>query len=235
MSKLTFNFNKTPMKKEHLQQHLLAGLILLAPVVYLLIVWNTLPERIAIHWNAQGQADGYGSRSTLLALAGLNVGIYLLLVFLPRIDPRRQNVALSSPTYIKIRIATVVLMSIVLMAAVLMNQGVQIDMLKIIFISTLVFFAILGNYFSRVRPNYFVGIRTPWTLENDTVWRKTHQMAGKLWFWTSLALLPLVVLLESNILVPVFLAATLMLAFVPVAYSYYVFGQVKRSETGSAS
>jgi uncharacterized membrane protein len=217
------------MKKEQFVQHLIASLIVLAPVMYLLIVWNQLPEHIAIHWNAQGVADGFGSRVTLIGLAALNAGIYLLLVFLPSIDPRRQNAELSSATYAKIRIGSVLFMSIILMAAILMNQGIQIDMLKIIFISTLILFAFLGNYFSRVRPNYFIGIRTPWTLENDTVWRKTHQMAGKLWFWTSVALIPFVLLVESAMVVPVFIAATLVLSTVPIAYSYYVFGQMKGS------
>jgi uncharacterized membrane protein len=223
------------MKKKNLQQHLLAWLIILAPVVYLFIVWNRLPEQVAIHWNAQGEADGFGSRLALAGMAALNAGIYLLLTFLPRIDPRRQNVQLSSDTYGKIRIASVIFLSIVMMAAILMNQGIQIDMLRIIFISTLILFAFLGNYFSRVRPNYFIGIRTPWTLENDTVWRKTHHMAGKLWFWTALALMPLVLLVEPVIMVPVFVAATLVLAIVPIVYSYYVFGRVKRSGSGAAS
>jgi uncharacterized membrane protein len=165
----------------------------------------------------------------LLGLAGLNAGIYLLLVFLPRIDPRRQNVELSLATYNKIRIGSVLFMSVILITIILMNQGLQIDMLKIIFISTLILFAFLGNYFSRVRPNYFIGIRTPWTLENDTVWRKTHQMAGKLWFWTSVALIPFVLLAKPAVVVPIFIAATLILSIVPIAYSYYLFAQLKRS------
>lgn len=223
------------MKKVNLQQHILASLVILMPAVYLLFVWNRLPEQVAIHWNAQGEANGYSPKIALLGMAALNAGIYLLLIWLPRIDPRRQNVQLSSATYGKIRIASVIFLSIVMMAAILINQGIEIDMLKVIFLSTLILFAFLGNYFGRVRPNYFIGIRTPWTLENDTVWRKTHQMAGKLWFWTALALMPLVLLAAPAIVLPVFFVATLVLAFVPIIYSYYVFGQVKSSESRSAS
>jgi uncharacterized membrane protein len=223
------------MNKETLKQHALIWTLLAAPLVYLLFVWNQLPDQITLHWNARGQADGFGPKNFLFGLFGLNVGIYLLLTFLPKIDPRRKNIELSAATYLKICIASTLFMSMVLLAAILSNQGIQVDVVKIILLGTLLLFAILGNYFSQFRPNYFIGIRTPWTLENDTVWRKTHQMAGKLWFWTAIALIPFVFWFESQVIVPIHLAATLILALAPVIYSYVVFGQIKRSDPGSFS
>ena len=83
-----------------------------------------------------------------------------------------------------------------------------------------VFFAALGNYFQTIRPNYFIGIRTPWTLENEQVWRETHQLGGKISMIGGLLMMPLYFVSNQYFQAFAFIALVIVIALVPVVYSY---------------
>ena len=87
-------------------------------------------------------------------------------------------------------------------------------------------FAFLGNYFKTIKPNYFIGIRTPWTLENEEVWKKTHLMGGKLWFIGGL-LMALTFVLPNEMQLYTFLGITAVISIVPIVYSYLEFKKIK--------
>jgi uncharacterized membrane protein len=101
-----------------------------------------------------------------------------LFTVLPKVDPRRENYAKFLSTYWLIANAVIVFMLIAhgMIIATGLGYSVKIDRLMPIGVGLL--FIVLGNYLTRVEPNWFVGIRTPWTLSSDTVWRKTHRMGG---------------------------------------------------------
>lgn len=138
-----------------------------------------LPERVPIHWNAAGQIDNYGSRAFgAFMLPVLTAALYGLMLVLPLVDPRKDNYPKFLGAYRVIRLGMVTFMAvmhgIVLTAA--LGQSVPIDRIMPGLLGAL--FILIGNYLPRVRHNYFVGIRTPWTLANEEVWRKTHRMGG---------------------------------------------------------
>ena len=83
-----------------------------------------------------------------------------------------------------------------------------------------VLFAILGNYFKTLRANYFIGIKTPWTLENETVWKETHKLAGKLWFAGGLIIVLSSILLDKKTNFTLFAIITVLITVIPVVYSY---------------
>jgi uncharacterized membrane protein len=84
--------------------------------------------------------------------------------------------------------------------------------------------ALLGNYFQSIRPNYFIGIRTPWTLENETVWKKTHRLGGRLWFGGGLIIIILTLILGNNKAIAItFTSIIAILVIVPIVYSYFEF------------
>ena len=87
-------------------------------------------------------------------------------------------------------------------------------------------FAFLGNYFKTIKPNYFIGIKTPWTLENEEVWKKTHIIGGKLWFVGGL-LMALTFLLPNEMQLYTFLGITAVITIVPIVYSYLEFKKIK--------
>jgi uncharacterized membrane protein len=87
-------------------------------------------------------------------------------------------------------------------------------------------FAFLGNYFKTIKPNYFIGIKTPWTLENEEVWKKTHELGGKLWFVGGL-LMALTFVLPNNIQFYTFMGITAVITIIPILYSYRIFNKIK--------
>lgn len=104
-------------------------------------------------------------------------------------------------------------------------MGDQFDYEKIIFATISLFFIIFGNYMGNIRPNWFVGIRTPWTMDNEEVWRKTHQLAGKLWFSGGIAALIFSFVLTKYFnywFIPLLFTITL----IPIIYSYLLYKKI---------
>ena len=90
-------------------------------------------------------------------------------------------------------------------------------------------FVLLGNYFQTIRPNYFVGIRTPWTLENEDVWKKTHKTAGKIWMAFGILAIILAFFLPTKIFTAMFLTFVCIMVCAPVIHSYVLFRRGYRS------
>jgi immunity protein, SdpI family len=156
-------------------------LIVLAAVTASAIVYPRLPETMPTHWNLAGQPDGWSNRwwgAWLLPL--FLVGMWALVQILPRIDPRGGNYAKFGGAFEGI-IVTIMLfmlgMHIVVLRAAL---GYPVAMKRIVPVGIGVLFIVIGNLLPRARPNWFVGIRTPWTLSSDRVWQKTHRLGGHL-------------------------------------------------------
>lgn len=221
------------MKNVFSTSELVLWAILLAPTAILLIVWNQLPEQMPIHWNAAGEVDGYGSKSMLVMFSGLNLFTYITLLIVPKIDPKKKNFEVFSSSYWKIRFAIVLFLSLIQLLVISNALGMEVNVAKVILLAVLLLFTVLGNYFSTVRPNYFVGIRTPWTLESEIVWKKTHFLAGKLWFWGGLIGILLVLFLDLKMVLPIFLGITFIICFVPIRYSYLVYKRLKHEQANS--
>jgi len=214
------------VSKNFLKRELLLLAVVAAPIIYLVTVWDRLPEQLPVHWNIRGEADNYGPKY-LLAL--VTAGIYVLFLVLPKIDPRKKNYDIFSATYFKLRLV-IILFSGVLNSAVITNAlGFEMNLSRIIAILVLLLLTMVGNYLDTVRPNWFIGIRVPWTLESDVVWTKTHQLAGRLWFWGGLAALVWAFFLPEKILYPMIAAVALTLTIVPIVYSYILFRKEKKA------
>ncbi len=185
--------------------------------------WSFVPDRIPMHWNLQGDVDGYGGKFAGLALMPLaTLGMYLLMLALPRIDPGYVNYASFAGAYHAIRISLVVFMAGLYAVILLAAFGKPVDVGMIIPLGVGALLTLMGTLMHRLRPNWFVGVRTPWTLSSRLSWDKTHRLAG----WLFLVLGPLVALtgiLRSG----VYLAAVLVLGGVGivglVVYSYVVY------------
>jgi uncharacterized membrane protein len=168
--------------------------LLAAPFVALAIYWNDLPARIPMHWDFRGRIDGWGPKMPevfLLPLTG--VGLTALLHILQWLDPKLRRTSAEeslTPVVLQIvRIATLGLLDVIFFVQIATSLGRNVAGGRIIITSVLIFFVVLGNYLGNLRPNYFVGIRTPWTLENPETWRATHRLGGRLMFFGALILL----------------------------------------------
>lgn len=206
------------MKREKIFQELVIIILTILPVIYLFVNWNLLPESMPVHFDAHGEPNGYGSR---MVYFWMPVGLYFLMLLLPRIDPRKANYQVFEGSYYKLRLIMAVFIGLI-NAGVIWGVANQTNaMQKFLPLTIFLLLMLIGNYMGNFRPNYFVGIKVPWTLNSDEVWVRTHKLAGKLWFWGSLAGILFYFVTERLDLVMIPLMIVLVL--VPIVYSYIIY------------
>src|SRR2546425_2030547 len=197
------------------------GLVIaLVAVAVSLWAYPQLPPTVATHWNVRGEADGFSSRTVAVAIMPLVIiGLTGLFNVLPRLDPRRANYTKFIGTYWLIANAVIlfILVGHGMIIATGLGYPVKVDRFMPIGVGLL--FIVLGNYLTRVEPNWFVGIRTPWTLSSDTVWRKTHRTGGWLMVLGGLVVAACAFLPHGAFL-PLFITAIVIMAVVPIGQSY---------------
>lgn len=200
-------------------------ILLIAPFIYVAYVWNALPDSIPIHFDIKGEANGWGSKHTIFGLPAINAGIYLLLLYIRKIDPKRMNDELSASIFYKLRVVLTIFITLLCIATT--YATVQGDMkhglTKFIIVAVFLMLSFIGNLMINIKPNWFIGIRTPWTLSNDNVWRKTHQVVGRLWFFGGIICAALSMLLPDNLIVSLILTFALGSTGFAFGYSYWLF------------
>jgi uncharacterized membrane protein len=185
--------------------------------------WPRLPDRIPIHWNIAGEIDGYGGKFTGLLLLPLTVlGLYLMMRLIYLIDPGRENYASFATAFTVIRMTFVFFMAAIYLGAVLATFGHRIDMTTIICFAMAVLFGILGNFMGKLRPNWFIGVRTPWTLSSKMSWNKTHRLAGWLFLFMALFMLAAGLIRTNWMLITMLAVDALCIAWM-IVYSYLVY------------
>ncbi len=201
--------------------------IVLLPFIYLAYVWNDLPSKVPVYWNTAGEVNRYGSRYELLLIPFLlPFLIYVLLTVIPKIDPK-QKLQKMGGKLANIKFLLTTFMSVLALFIIYTAKNQTLGNPNYILLLIGVLYIILGNYFKTVKPNYFIGIRTPWTLESETVWNKTHKLAGVLWFVGGVLVVLLSLLLSSTTMFTIFYIITAALVVVPVGYSYLIFKREK--------
>ncbi|MBU0661882.1 DUF1648 domain-containing protein [Candidatus Micrarchaeota archaeon] len=188
-----------------------------------------MPEQVASHWNSNGEVNGYMDSFWGTFLMPV-ISVLLLLMFLaiPRIDPLKANIERFRKHYDRLIIITMAFMLYIYLLTIAWNLGTRFDMARLLLPALAVLFYFIGGVLKESKRNWFVGIRTPWTLSSDAVWEKTHKRGALL--FRLFALVVLIGLFVPGqtvliVLVPV-LAGTIYL----VAYSYFEY----RKETKHA-
>jgi uncharacterized membrane protein len=153
-------------------------LIALASLLFAVWIFPKLPDTIPMHWNIRGEVDHYYPKESAFIFSSLPLIIWFGMTFLPKLDPRRASYRLHADTYAFIRLILVVFLTVFNMVALLYGLGIKFDMIEIAKVMVGLLFLFMGNVLGKIRPNFFVGIRTPWTLSSDRVWRKTHKLGG---------------------------------------------------------
>ncbi len=211
-----------------LQKELPIIAIVLLPFIYLAYIWANLPAEVPLHWNLQGEIDRYGDKSELLLIPILlPLLTYLIFLVVPKIDPKNKLKNMGNK-YRSIKVLLTVFMSILALFILYSSKNQSLSNPNYIILLIGVLYIILGNYFKTIRSNYFIGIRTPWTLENETVWKETHKLGGKLWFLGGLIVVLGSVILDKQSNFTLFITLTIIIALVPVIYSYFKFQEVTK-------
>jgi uncharacterized membrane protein len=218
----------------------LAIIALAADVVLSAVVYRLLPERVAVHWNILGQPDGYGSKLQLVLFGPLAIaGVWALMLVLSRMDPRRAErraakvdeggLDETEGSYWTVIHLVVVALALLHGAILLAASGVVRGPDRVIAVALALLLLLPGNFMGRLRPNWFVGIRTPWTLASDEVWRRTHRLAAILMVSGGLLLLPLTLLLPAPRAMLAAVVVTLLATLGPAAWSYFAWREVGRA------
>jgi uncharacterized membrane protein len=198
-------------------------------IAFALAVYGRLPEQVPTHFGLSGEPDGWTPRfpgAFLMPL--LAAGVYLLLIVLRRIDPRGANYRRFEETWWVFLNVIALLMTALHVLSLGFAIGWPIDMARAVTVTVGLLFVGLGNYMPRLRSNWWMGIRTPWTLESEEVWRETHRVGG--WSFVAAGLL---VVIAGVLLEPGPRAWASGIAFgtavmIPLVYSYVAYRRVRR-------
>ncbi len=204
------------------------GLVIAAVAVAVSIwAYPQLPPTVATHWNLRGTPDGFSSRALAVAIIPVVILVMTgLFNVLPRLDPRRENYAKFIGTYWLIANAVIAFMLIAHGMIIASGLGYSLKIDRLMPIGVGVLFIVLGNYLTRVEPNWFVGIRTPWTLSSDTVWRKTHRTGGWLMVIGGFVV-GASAFLRHGAFLPLFITAIVIMAVIPIVQSYILWKREK--------
>lgn len=185
------------------------------------LVYPHLPERVPIHWNLQGEVDDYGGRLMgAFFPPAIATFVYAVMMLVPKIDPRKRNIDRLGTDYSLLVSAIVLFMALLQGATTAAALGRDVNVTSVVLLGIGGLWIAIGNYLPRVRQNFTVGIRTPWTLSDENVWRETHRVGGRAMVTGGLVTL-VAALLPDPARGLTAIVALLGSALVPVVYSYF--------------
>lgn len=201
-------------------------LIILISIIGTIFVYNYLPDKIPQHWNIKGEVDRWGDRNSVFITALIPIALYLLLILVPKIDPKRNSYSKHKKAYSIFRVLIILFLIGIHWATILYSLGYKVNIKIITLTSIGILFIVLGNYMSQIRHNYMFGIRTPWTLANEEVWRKTHRLGG--FIFICLGILSITVsLLDTIYGFTIFFASVILSVIWLFIYSYLQYKKIK--------
>lgn len=198
---------------------------LLTIIVTLMVtlgVYPQLPEQIPTHWNISGEIDSYAPKATgAYLLPGILTGIVILFEIVPAIDPKKKKYDLFAPEWNLIKTGFTFFFAVLQGIVLYASLYPQTDILPVLFPVMGVLFVFIGNYLSKIRQNFFLGVKVPWTLSDEDNWNKTHRYAGR-----TLVAAGAVTMLGGSLLRPypeLIFAVIMTGSLLPVLYSYLLY------------
>ncbi len=193
----------------------------LIPVLLTLAFWARLPEQIPTRWGFDG-AVSYGGKGNLWLMAALGPGMAALYQFLPRLDPKKDNYEKFQGSYDAFAIVMEVFVS--LMTAIVLTETFRpgtLNVGKVVMVLVCLLFVWIGCIMGKIKPNWFVGVRTPWALSDPDVWNKTHRLGGWVFFLVGLGNIPVVLLCAEKVCAWVFFGTLMAGCVLTYVMSYY--------------
>lgn len=199
-------------------------------LVVSIIAFGHLPDPMPIHWDIHGRVNGYGSRWVGAFLNPLiMLGIAVAIPILPKIDPRGRNYEKFGKSYLTMMNAVITLAFLIHIFALGSALGLNVPIERLVPATLGLLFIVIGNVLPRVRPNWMMGIRTPWTLSSDRVWERTHRVGGYLMTGLGVLLVLAATLAPSAATFILILGGVVIVVLGTVIYSYVVWRQEKRA------
>ena len=196
-------------------------LLALLPLLLVAVFYTRLPDQVPMHWGIDGEVNRWGSKSELWLMGALGPLFALLFQFLPRLDPRKRSYEKFQKYYEATALVLTAFIAVIMgvTLAEILRPG-TLSLGRVISALVGLLFLFVGNLMGKVKPNFFMGIRNPWTLSDPDVWNRAHRLGGGLFFLAGLVTVISALLLPEAVTFWVLLAGALAAALVPTVMSY---------------
>ena len=215
--------------KKNKWQMVVTSVIILLPILGGLLMWDKLPEKVPYHWGVNGEVDGWASKSMAVFLLPLfMLAMQWFCILATGLEPKAKNVTTTKMLGIVLWIIPILNLFLHVMVY-LAAFGRKVDMDAVMPLFMGVLFVVIGNYLPKCKQSYTMGIKLPWTLNDEENWNKTHRLAGKLWVAGGL-LTMLCALLPGVASFIVMMGILLVMCVIPTVYSYRLYKKNQKEE-----
>jgi uncharacterized membrane protein len=198
------------------------SLIIISTIASFYFYFN-FPDQVAIHWNMSGQPDNWSSKGfAAFFFPFFILGLYLMLLFLPKVDPKKEKYKQFGKVYNIFKNIFILFMMSIYFLTSFNSLGYNVPIEIYMPVLSGILFIIIGNYMGKIKINWFLGIRTPWTLSSETVWNQTHRVGGKIFMLVGF-ILSLMHWWPENLQVLIFISIALIVFFGTFVYSYFLY------------
>ena len=203
-------------------------IIILLSFAIAIYIYPQMPDKMASHWNTKGEVDGYMSKLWgVFLMPVISIALFLMFILIPKIDPLKKNIDKFRKYYDGFIVLIILFLCYIYGLSIAWNLGTRFNMASFIIPSLGILFYYIGILLENCKRNWFIGIRTPWTLSNETVWKKTHKIGGKLFRVAGILALLGAVFQRFAILLAV--VPVICIALYTIVYSYFEYQkQVKK-------
>ena len=206
------------MIKKNLPKLIVTSLVILIPVVIGIILWDKLPDQVPMHWDINGEVDGYGTKFQAIFLMPLILlAFHWICVLGTSLDPKKQNINDKTLTLVLWIVPVISLLCNSMVFATALGHKVNVEVIMPLFIGAV--FVVVGNYLPKCKQSYTVGFKLPWTLEDEENWNKTHRLAGFLWVICGIVIMATAFLGAFWL----FFVVLIPMVIVPTVYSYALY------------
>lgn len=193
------------------------------------ILYPSMPEQMASHWNEKGEVNGYMSKFWgVFFTPFLSLGLIGIFLLIPKIDPLKSNIEKFRRYYDEFIVLILLFLSYVHLLTIFWNLGYRFNMTTMIFLMIAPLFYYSGILMENAKRNWFIGIRTPWTLSSETVWDKTHKIGGKLFKLCGVLVIPGILFEKHALLFIIF--PIILTSIYLFAYSYFEYQKESRTK-----
>ncbi len=212
------------MIRKNLKRLLLTSVVILLPILAGIILWDKLPDSVPVHFGPSGEADDFASRGVAVFVMPLVLlAIHWLCMLATSADPKRKNID-GKPLGLVLWICP--LISLLVNGVVYTTAlGIAINVMMVFGLFFGCLFVVIGNFMPKCRQSYTLGIKLPWTLNDEDNWNRTHRFAGRL--WTGGGLVIIITAFLGNAFAYIFLGIILMMVLIPTIYSYRLYKKTK--------
>lgn len=220
---------KNPIKST-IKTEIIPIIFIVLSIIASFYFYANFPDKVATHWNYKGEVDGWSNKAfAAFFFPLLNLLMYLLFLIFPYLDPKKDRYAEFTKIYHIFKGLMISVMTIIYFYVGL--AGLGYDLPVSVFVPTVigVLFVVLGNYMGKIKTNWFMGIRTPWTLSNEQVWNKTHRLGGKLFMLLGTFLI-FGTFLPATYFWVLFLIGTISVSLIPMIYSYFLYKKIEKNK-----